>query len=240
MSNIERNLLITLLSLTTNGSVSHKLVNSEARISSELAQGLIEKLENEGIIQVRRGFIEADSFNRLRLAVRAISLGADPEYVSKALQWKEFEGIAATTLEKNDYAVHRNLRFKHSGRRFEIDIIACKKPIVLSIDCKHWHRQIYPSALRTIVGEQVERTNALAKCLPNPMIKMECCSWDKAKMVPAVLSLVVGDIKFLDDVPIVPILQFQDFLSQLPLQVDSLKHFSMMAYDFQDRFSRKP
>jgi hypothetical protein len=83
-----------------------------------------------------------------------------------------------------------------------------------------------PSALKRIVEEQAKRTYALAESLPNPAVKVEFVSWDSVKFIPAILSLVVGRFKFYDDVPIIPVLQLQDFLSQLPAYANSLKHYT--------------
>jgi hypothetical protein len=40
-----------------------------------------------------------------------------------------------------------------------------------------------------------------------------------------ILSLFPSSFKFCDNVPIVPVLQLQDFLIQLPAQVESLMYF---------------
>ncbi|HLE76095.1 MAG TPA: hypothetical protein VI864_08690, partial [Candidatus Bathyarchaeia archaeon] len=65
---------------------------------------------------------------------------------------------------------------------------------------------------------------------------IECAKWDKAKLVPAILVLLPGSFKFYDKVPIVPVLQLQDFLSQLPAYTESLKYFlkefSHLRHDF--------
>jgi len=167
-----------------------------------------------------------NSLKRLKLAVHAIELGGDVERVSGVLDWKEFENIAAIAFERNGYSVARNLRFKHAGRRWEMDIIACKKPIVACVDCKHWHHGMYPSAIRRVVEEQVERTCALAEFLPKLTEKIDCASWNRVKLIPAILSLLTVRSKFYNKVPIVPVLQLQDFISQLPAYADSLKHFS--------------
>jgi Holliday junction resolvase-like predicted endonuclease len=159
------------------------------------------------------------------LAVRAITLGADIENISGFLSWQEFEEIAAIALEKNDYIVAKNVHFKHGGRKWEIDVIGCKKPLVICIDCKHWHHGMSPSALKRIAEAQVERTRALSESLPNICIEIECAKWSKAKFVPAVLALIQGSFKFYDKVPIVPVLQLQDFINQLPAYTESLKYF---------------
>lgn len=224
--NIERNLIISVLKLTRNGPIANEIVSKDARIPSQIVNDILKKLQKDGLVYLRDKVVEADGVQRLKLAVRAIRLGADLERVSGFLDWKEFENIAAIAFELNGYSVKKNLRFKHGGRRWEIDIVGCKKPLVVCVDCKHWHHGMYPSALRKIVEAQVERTFALAESLPRLASEIECTSWEKAKLVPAVLSLVKGRFKFYHNVPIVPVLQLQNFLSELPAHADTLRHFS--------------
>jgi hypothetical protein len=223
---IERDLIICLLKLTAEGPVSKGIVKKDAKLPSEIVENLLRKLQNDRLIYVQKDFVEADSLQRLKLAVRTIGLGADIENVSGFLHWKEFEGMAAIAFERNGYGVKRNLRFKHAGRRWEIDIVGFKRPIAVCMDCKHWHHGMSPSALKRIVEEQEKRTAALATSLPNPAIKVEFVSWSYVKFIPAVLSLVTVSFKFYDDIPIIPVLQLQDFLSRLPAYADSLKHYT--------------
>lgn len=223
---IERELIISILKLTKNGPIRIEILRKDAKIASAIAEDLIRKLQNDGLLYLQNKLIEVNSLKRLKLAVHAIELGADVERVSGFLDWKEFENIAAIAFERNGYSVTRNLRFKHAGRRWEMDIIACKKPLAVCADCKHWHHGMYPSAIRRVVKEQVERTCALAESMPKLTEKIDCASWNRVKLLPAVLSLTAVRSKFYNKVPIVPVLQLQDFLTQLPAYVDSLKHFS--------------
>jgi Holliday junction resolvase-like predicted endonuclease len=222
---IERDLLISLLKLTKDGPVLTEYVNQDARIASDIVRKLLEKLQNEDMLYLKEDTVEANSDNRLRLAVKAASLGADVEHISAFLRWQEFEDIAAIALERNGYVVAKNVRFKHAGRRWEIDVVGCRKPLVLCVDCKHWQRGVKPSALRKIVEAQVERAHALANTLPSAALKVECVKWNRAKFVPVILSLIPSSFKFYDNVPVVPVLQLQDFLIQLPAQVESLTYF---------------
>ena len=221
---IERDLLISLLKLTKDRPVLIECVNQDARIASDIVRKLLEKLQNEDMIYLKDDIVEVNSGNRLRLAAKAASLGADVERISAFLRWQEFEDIAAIALERNGYVVAKNVRFKHARRRWEIDIVGCRKPLVLCVDCKHWQRGVKPSALRKIVEAQVERAQALADALPSAALKAECVKWNKAKFVPVILSLIPSSLKFFDNVPVVPVLQLQDFLIQLPAYVESLKY----------------
>jgi Holliday junction resolvase-like predicted endonuclease len=222
---VERNLIISLLKLTKKGPVLTELVNKEAHLPSTSTMKLLEKLQNEGLIYLKQGSVVAESGSRLKLAVQAISLGADVEHVGSLLCWQEFEEITALVLKNNGFAVSNNVRFKFSGRKWEIDVVGCKKPLVVCVDCKHWQHAFAPSALNRIVDSQVRRTRALADSLPNPSLKLECTRWTKAKFIPAIISIMPSALKFYANVPVVPILQLQDFLSQLPAYAETLKLF---------------
>jgi Holliday junction resolvase-like predicted endonuclease len=220
--NIESDLLISILNLTRDGPVSQKLINKDVRLPAAVVEKLLRKLQSDGLIYLHESILEVTSVQRLRLAVRALESGGDLERVSGFLQWKEFEGIAAVAFESNGYTVVRNLHFKHSGRRWEIDIVGWKSPIVVCLDCKHWQHGLQRSAAEKIAEQQTERTRALVMSLPNPAVKIEFLSCGTAKFVPAVLSLTFDKFKFYKGVPVVPVLQLQDFLNQLPAYADSL------------------
>jgi hypothetical protein len=72
--------------------------------------------------------------------------------------------------------------------------------------------------------------------LPSIALKIECAKWEKAKFVPAVLSLIPSSFKFYDKVPVVPVLQLQDFICQLPAYTEELKFypkaFKTLSHDF--------
>jgi Holliday junction resolvase-like predicted endonuclease len=194
-------------------------------VPSATGKRLLVKMQNENLIYLKQASVEVEKAGRLKLAVKAVALGADIEQISNLLCWQEFEEITAFALKNNGYTVLNNVRFKNAARKWEIDVVGCKKPIVICIDCKHWQHAIASAALKRIVNSQVERTKAFADSLPNITLKLECTKWSEAKFIPSVLSLMPSSFKFYYDVPIVPILQLQDFLNQLPIYIESLKYF---------------
>ena len=222
---VERNLIMSLLKMTKDGPVLIENVKKDSRIASDIAVKLLQKLQKEGRVYLRKDTVEASSESRLLLAAKAASLGMDVEQASSFLRWQEFESIATLALKNNGYAVAKNVRFKHAGRKWEIDVVGCKKPLVVCVDCKHYHHGLTPSAMKKIADAQAERTKALAEALPNVAFKVDCAKWVKAKFVPVVLSLLPASFKFCGDVPIVPVLQLQDFLNQLPAYAHSLTCF---------------
>jgi Holliday junction resolvase-like predicted endonuclease len=214
-----------LLKLTKETSVLIKNVKDDCRLPLEVTVKLLHKLQTEGLINLENDLIEVTKDNRMKLAVKAAELGGDAENITNLLSWQEFEDIAVLALKNNGFSVLKNVHFKHADRKWEIDAVGCKKPLVICIDCKHWQRRMAPSVMGRVVEAQAERTEALADSLPNAKLQLECTKWKKAQFVPAILSLVQGSYKFYDNVPIVPVLQLQDFINQLPAYMYSLKSF---------------
>ncbi len=220
---VERKLLISTLKLTRETDALIEDVKTDAKLPQDVCWLLLQKMQNEERINLSNEKITVTVENRVKLAVKAINLGADMQSVSNLLCWQEFEQIAAYALKSNGYTVQRNLRFKHGSHRFELDVVGCRKPLVVCIDCKRWQHSIGASALRKIVEDQTRRVEALAYALPNPKLDLECTRWDSAKFVPAVLSLMPGAYKFYYEVPVVSALQLQDFIYQLPLYTQNFK-----------------
>lgn len=231
----EISLSLSILKTTKEGKVLVEDLKKGAKIPSTAMAKILEEFRSEGIINVRDNFVEANSIGRLKLAVKAAMSGIPIDQISNFLQWQEFEDITAFVLKENGYYIKTNVRFKHANRRWEIDVIGCKSPLVVCIDCKHWQRAISPSALHRIAKDQADRTRAFAESLPKPSLQLQCCRWKKAKFVPILISLIPNTQKFHDNVPIVPILQIQDFISQIPLEIQTVKHFSKAFNNLTDR-----
>jgi hypothetical protein len=231
--NIETEAIISLLKLTREGPVSHERIKQEARMPSSTIMDLLWKLQNDGLINGQGILIEVDSLNRLKLAVQAVQAGADLERVSKLLRWQEFEGIAAYGFERNGYHVFRNVYFKQGERRYEMDIVALQGQLVVCADCKHWKRGLTPSVLNKVAEEQAQRTSAFTEALPSPKIRIDFAPKVPTTFVPAILTLIPASSKFYDDIPVVPVLQLQGFLNELPCHMHSLKHYRKRIESFK-------
>jgi len=221
----EKDVIASILRLTKTGPVQEELLRKDARVSVQVMEEALRKLSNGGFIRQHRGLVEASPSQRVGLAVQAIRLGADFERVCKFLEWTEFESIAARAFQVNGFRVLKNFRFKHAGRRWEVDILGCREPLIVCADCKHWRHGWSRAAVVKAVEAQTERTRAFADALPNYYAKARLTEWKSATIIPLILSLVPGPFKFHNNVPIVPVLQLQDFINELPLEVDSLACF---------------
>jgi len=224
---VERNLMISILKLTKNGPVQRELVSRDTRVPVQVADEILKKFHDKGLVRYRGGLVEVSSSQRAGMAFRAVELGSDPQKVCGALEWDEFEEIAAKAFEASNFMVKRRFRFKWAGRRWEVDVLGCKEPLVACADCKHWRRGWRRSAIMKAVEAQVERTRMLAEAFPSLHEKAELVDWKKATLVPMVVSLVPSPFKFYSNVPIVPVLQLPNFLNELPAHTISLTRFSV-------------
>jgi len=152
MFDLEKKYMLSILRMTKNGSTTLNEINNDSKIAKEIALKIIHKLQDAHLIELKDDSIEIDSQNRLNLAVKAIEFGADIQDTSSTLLWQEFEAVVATALRRNDYIVLKNMRFKHLGKRWEIDVLGCKRPIALSIDCKQWRRLWFPAIWQSLPG----------------------------------------------------------------------------------------
>jgi len=221
----KKSVLASVLKLTKTGPVQRELIRRDAKVTIHVLEEELTRLSEGGLILQRRSVVEAAPNQRVSMAVQAIKLGADFERICKFLEWNEFESIAAQTFEANGFSVLKNFRFKTNGKRWEIDILGCKEPLVVCVDCKHWRRGWNMGTIVKAVEAQIERTRAFADAFLNYFQKLQQKEWKSAILIPLILSLTSGPFKFHNNVPIVPVLQFQDFINELPFEVDSLTHF---------------
>jgi Holliday junction resolvase-like predicted endonuclease len=227
--NIEREIILSVLKLTKNGIIQKDLIAKDAHMPTAVADEVLRTLSEKGLIHQKGRTIETLPSQRLQLAIEAIKQGADPERACRFLEWKEFENMVATAFEINHYTVLRNFHFKAGAKRWEIDLLACRQPLMVCADCKHWQHGWSRASIQKAADAQVERTKALADSLQSFTNKLGLEKWTLVTLIPIVISFVQGAFKFHNNTPIVPILQLQSFINELPAQTISLTHFSTIV-----------
>lgn len=238
--NVEKEVIASLLKLTKTALAQKKLIRKYARVSTEVMEDVLRRLHEAGLINEKHGLVNASPSQRVNLAAYALKLGADREKISKFLNWMEFEKIAAQTFQANGFRVLKNFRFKHLDKRWEIDILSCRKPLIVSIDCKHWKHGWSQAAVIKVVKAQIERTRAFADSLPNYHQKVQLSDWKNAMLIPLILSLVPGPFKFHNNVPVVSVLQLQDFINGMATEVHSLTHFDINRVSLNQKLTDYP
>jgi len=137
--------------------------------------------------------------NKLKIALSAIKSGAPIEEASRDVDWKDFEGLVAEILESKNFEVIRNFRMRKPT--MEIDVVGMHLGVAVLIDCKHWKRMTN-SALEKIVLRQIDR------------VKHYVASTDEVVAAPVIVTLYQEETRFVNRVPIVPIIQFSSFIDE--------------------------
>ena len=137
--------------------------------------------------------------NKLKTTLSNIESGVPIEEASRDIDWKDFEGLVAEVLESKNFEVMRNFRMKNPT--MEIDVVGIHMDTAVLIDCKHWKR-MSDSALEQIVLKQIER------------VKHYVATANKVMAVPVIVTLYQEATKFVNRVPIVPIIQFSSFIDE--------------------------
>jgi predicted transcriptional regulator/Holliday junction resolvase-like predicted endonuclease len=218
-------ILISILKHTNSGPAVAEIVARDANVPAQVTNNVLDGLREIGLIECENEQIEVSSNQRVKLAIHAINQGTDIERVCKVLEWKEFENFSATAFEKNKFAVKRRFRFKAAQRRWEIDVLAYSEPIIVCVDCKRWRRGWGNSAITKVAAAQAQRTKVLAKNLQDIQREIGLEDWKQATLFPVILSLFPGPVKFYSKVPVVPILQLQNFLDEFQGHMTELTHF---------------
>ena len=214
----EREILISILKLTQEGPASIELIAKNSRMPLSVVEEQIKKFLSLNLAEKEGALIRVSPLQRLKIAFRAISLGADIERVCRNLSWKEFEDVAVTAFQTNGYSTIKHFRFRHENRMWEIDVLAVKGKIVVCVECKRWMKRLTASTMSKVAEAQIERVRALSKIMDKSTFPVE----GRIFLIPMILSLVPASSKFCNGVPIVPILQLQNFLDELPAHMDLL------------------
>ncbi len=223
----EREVLVSLLKLTREGATDFYNLCQEARIPSQVVREILYKNLNLVIYDSPSENVIANNVQRMKIALRAINLGADIERVCAFLTWPEFESVAILAFEANGYETKKHFRFKWSNRMWEIDVLGLKNPFVICADCKHWHHKWSGSASVKAASTQMVRTKMLVEVFKALNHRISISGWKYAYFVPMILSLLPANQKFHNNVPIVSVLQLRDFLSQVPAYLGKIAHYQL-------------
>jgi len=215
---VKREVLKALLRIKRSEWWSLTKLSKETNTPVEVVKNVL--MEVADFVTVREDSVSIAEYGKVQIAILCLNLGADPSYISRHLNWREFEEFTAKIVDAYGYIVYRNYRFKSVNRRWEIDVLAIKKPVLLCLNCKHFLKQRWAS-LRKAALEELERAEALRQALPR--LKLEPKPSEGWKILPALITLVAPKSKVYDKIPIVRITELGNFLEDLALYIDSLR-----------------
>lgn len=221
----QRDILVALLEKTREGPTDQGELQEAVRVTDEALAMFLNHLVDQRLISIEKESLVASQEQRLNLAVRAVRAGTDMERVSQALGWLEFEEMSAYTFEANGFKVKRRFRYPAEGRRWEIDVLATRRPLVVCAECKHWANGLGNMTARRIVETHLEKVKVLSEHAEILVEKGILDSWDKAVFVPMALSLQPARNKIYRRIPVVSVFELPSFLDEFQGQMDWLASF---------------
>lgn len=207
-----------LLKATKGGRASVSQVVEEAGAPRPVVAAQLYRLREEGLIELRGDRLSVGERQRLELLLRTLSAGGDLMETSKLLEWGEFEKLVAAIAEQYSYAVALGLRFKHGRKWWQADVVALKEPLALCIDCKHLRSRQAP-VVRKAAELNARRAEDLAAELPRLKRRLSAANWQKATVVPLLVTLRPAPWRTYETMPVVAVNQLRDFLQSLPAEV---------------------
>lgn len=135
------------------------------------------------------------------------------ENIIKDINWKEFEKLISEVLEKHDFKIKQNFRFK-TKRRYEIDILAIRNGQILVIDCKYWNSGRYKkSSLKSAIIKQKERAKELEKFLKKNIVAKKMLKVQKSsRFIPLLATWQEEDLVEYENILVVPVWKLNEFL----------------------------
>ena len=146
--------------------------------------------------------------DRIRASLLALQLGCDIQECSKLLSWKDFEYFTSELLILFEYQTKVNINL--SKPRAQLDVIGIKNDFAITIDCKHW-KYSNKTTLTIYAEKQIKRTRL----------------WlEREKKItqalPMIITLDNTIFKFINGVPVVPILTLKSFLKEFDKHDESI------------------
>jgi hypothetical protein len=224
-----------ILDETKEGNVSLDDATKKVIITKEAFNEILDDFCHDGFITISENKIIVSRDQRIKIARKAIELGADFERISKPLEWLEFEELVALVFRENGYNTKCRYRFMAEGRRWEIDVLATSYPYVICTECKHYTSGMGNSVARKIIETHIEKTQVLSKHIAELAQKIGIHKWKKALVIPITLTLSATKMNIYRRVPSVSVYMLPSFLSEFPGYIERMTTYPVQIPDYKPK-----
>jgi len=147
---------------------------------------------------------------RMKLAREAARFGVIHR-AARALTWQEFEEFGEECLCGAGFDTQKGIVIMDSARRWQIDLVALKGEILLTLDCKHWESPNYASKFKSAIEHQKQSLSPLINHLRTKGRLVGPETWT----LPIIVTLSEPRDVTLHGVVLVSFEQLPDFLAHL-------------------------
>jgi hypothetical protein len=154
--------------------------------------------------------------SRFKVFIFLAASSSSLEDAASLLRWREFESFTSMILSHLGFDTVLGYRFSFPDRRWEIDVLGFREPIVVAVDCKHVRRG-YSGMLGRSIGMHKARVEAFAQTLRRSFHRI-VGGWRIIRVIPVIVTLKRSGYTLVDGVPVVHISALRDFIdSALPI-----------------------
>lgn len=213
--------LLRLLDYSGRGSAKTlSEVAEEAGVTEEIARRVLKRIAEENPSD---NTVILPEDKRIEVAFQAVAMGVPLDDISTVLKPKDFEDFTSRVLRETGFEVRSNFSFKSSGRRHQIDVLALKDRILLSIDCKRWRQGFSFKKIQQLAESQATRTRNLVAYLS----QIHGPGAVSTFVVPVVIGLTEPPRRIVGRSPIVPIHTITSFAAQTDSILHDLERFEL-------------
>ncbi|MEA2071912.1 MAG: hypothetical protein U9O98_11570 [Asgard group archaeon] len=221
---MDKQLLLKILHMSKEQTIisKNKLLES---FNKERVKMFFQQLENNHFVfqPTLDNNYKISPQQRADLAIYGATHGIDFEWLIKELTWQEFEILTTSVGEEFGYEGMKGLNFSTSKQKYQIDVVLKKQPYIFFIDCKHYSLTGKKSVLRNAAKEQAARVQALTNNRDILQEKVGLTNWEKAVLIPLVVTWLDDEIFFHQKIPVIPFMNLRSFFRNFYLYFPDLR-----------------
>ncbi|MCS7094864.1 MAG: NERD domain-containing protein [Thaumarchaeota archaeon] len=172
----------------------------------------------------------------LALAEDVISRSGCFESIPREMRWELFEKLVGRLLAKGGLDVFWNVRLRRGDHKYQFDLMALGGEAIYVVECKRWHRTLYPSLRRALSSRSLERMEALESALRGVLGEGDV----RIYLVPVVIA--PHTLPSQEQVFFVSLRHLRSFLSEHPATLESppVRRLLVGSRPSSPIFSREP
>ena len=224
-----KHLLLDLLQLSkANEEIALESIAERNNLSLGQTYQLISALneETEAKLEFNTTSVRIPKKFKAPLIIKAIETGIDIDQIIEVLHWRDFESFCLTVFEYHEFQNLQNFHFTQNRKRYEIDVVTIKEPLIFAIDAKKW-KTGHAGALKTVVENHSNRIKAFSQYLANPLNrqKFQLKNSPAIRIIPLIITSKMYEIQIFQGMPIIPFFKLNGFITDIHSFLGSLQQF---------------
>lgn len=226
---LSKNLILNLLQLSKDHEeIALESIAERSNLSTEKIYKLLSSLneETDTKLELSATTIHIPLKFKTPLILKALESGIDLDQIIEVLHWRDFESFCLMVFEYHEYKTTQNFHFTQNRKRYEIDVVTVKKPLIFAVDAKQW-KTGHAGALKTVVENHSKRIKAFSQYLAKPQNRQKLQLKDSPdiRIIPLIITSKMYEIQIFHGMPIIPFFKLNGFITEIHNFLGSLQQF---------------